>query len=127
MIIRATFNDNDYSAILELFFERFKFVNYNLCYRDEKDLQIYRDKSIESDDLLQKAVFYPKQMTENEKIKFISYIKESLLVYINSNSKSAYDYLKDRLEVDIVDKYTDENENGEVAYYFITADTVIII
>ena len=129
MIIRATFNDNDYSTILELFFDRFKFVNYNLSYRDEQNLKVYRDKSIESDDLLQKAIFYPKQMTADEKIKFVSYIKDSILVYINSNSnsKSSYDYLKDRLRVDIVDNYTDDDENGEVAYYFITADTVIII
>ena len=68
-------------------------------------------------------------MTVDEKIKFVSYIKDSILVYItsNSNSKSSYDYLKDRLRVDIVDNYTDDDENGETAYYFITADTVIII
>ena len=70
MIIRATFNDNDFTQILEAYFYKFKFCNYNLYYKNCKDLKEYVDKSVKSADLVRKITFETDKMTKEELKQF---------------------------------------------------------
>lgn len=122
MIIRATFNDNDFTQILEAYFYKFKFCNYNLYYKNCKDLKEYVDKSIKSADLIRKITFETDKMTKEELKQFINIIKESIEEYLLVNYKTDYDYLVKHLKVSLLKSCSDKWENGEVVYYFINKD-----
>lgn len=125
MIIRATFNDNDFTQILEEFFKYFKFKNYNLYYKDCVDLKEYKDRVIESEDLLEKIIYNADKMTKTDKQRFIYIVTESIKVYIKTYYMSDYTYLVDKLKVTLRKQVDDNNENGEVVYHFINKDIYI--
>ena len=126
MIIRATFNDNDYTSILEKYFTRFRFQNYNYYYNKCTDTREYVRKSIESEDLLKKIIYKTSDMTKQDLDTFNNIISTSIKKYIELNYSDSYEYLSDKLQVAIIDNCTDEDENGEIVYYFINKDKYII-
>ena len=126
MIIRVTFNDNDFTYILEKYFKYFKFQNYNLYYSNCSDLLEFKNRSIESDDLLHKIIYEPNKMTQQEIDRFIYIVIESIKEFLKLNYAGYYDYLESRIQVKVIDTCSDSWENGEVAYYFINKEVTII-
>ena len=126
MIIRVTFHDSDYTQIIKTYFTRFKFCNYNYYYKNCKDLTEYRDKSIESEDLLKKVIFESSKLTEEDKSRFVDIIKESIKEWLKVNYNEDYNYLIKNLDVSYRNVCTDDDENGEVVYYFTNKDILIV-
>lgn len=127
IIIRATYHDNDYTHLIENYFEKFLFKNY---YTKINDLQPeeYRVQRIESEELLTNAVY--KTLTEEEKQKFIKYIKEGLALYIHYNKADincSVDYVEENLDVTIIESLTPDNENGEVVYYILACQKYLTL
>ena len=119
MIIKTTFNDNDFTNILEKYWDRFMFDNYYKAVEDIEDLRLYRDLKIDMEELLQKAVYKEADLTAKEESQFEDYIKQSILAFIKKRYPSNLDYLKDQLYVNIRLTVKDKDENGEVVYYFL--------
>lgn len=126
MIIRVTFHDSDYIQVIKAYFTRFKFCNYNYYYKNCKDLTEYRDKSIESEDLLKKVIFEGKKLTDEDKNRFVHIIKESIKEWLKVNYSDDYNYLIKNLDISHRSVCTDDNENGEVVYYFTNKDISIV-
>lgn len=119
MIIKTTFNDNDFTNILEKYWDRFMFDNYYKAVEDIEDLRLYRDLKIDMEELLQKAVYKEADLTAKEESQFEDYIKQSILAFVKKRYPSNLDYLKDQLYVNIRLTVKDKDENGEVVYYFL--------
>lgn len=124
MIIKTTFNDNDYITILEDYWEEFWFDNYyNITRIIEDDIERLKLHS-ELDEILRK-VLYDRNVKINELEKFRNIIKESILQYIKETSYEDYEYLKNNLKVNFRLSITDKDENGESLYYFLNQKTYI--
>lgn len=133
MIIRVSFNDNDFGSYFEEFFRQFKFVNYYENVRqlrdkdDEKSLREYRDKKIDMEELYEKVFYKPDDLTSSEKRRFSKYVKESILAYLSSRvDEDVLHYLDINISVTLRKTYIDEWENGETIYYFIGRDKSIL-
>lgn len=133
MIIRITFNDNDYTEDLKEYWNDFWFKNYyynikELEDKNDKDsLKKYKDIRIEMDELLEKAVFNEKDMTEDELKRFKEILTESIFAFLNSNFDYVIDYLKANFSIDYVSKVDDVWENDEVLYYFLSSKQMIVL
>lgn len=130
MIIRTTFNDNDFTQKLENYWNGFWFHNYYLAINiinteTVEGLKEYRDRKIEAEDLLEKIFYHEKEVTEKELEIFKNIIKESILAYLKLSSD--YEYLKDRIEISIKKSIEDLDENGEVVYYFLKHKKYIVM
>lgn len=119
MIIRATFNDNDYTDILTEYFDRFIFDHYYYGLDDIKDLKEYKDKRIQAEELIEKAVYEPEKMTEEEKKVFIDRVVDSIKVTVTKYYGGHLKDLVNKIDVKIVSNVEDKWENGEVVYYFL--------
>lgn len=119
MIIETTFNDNDFTHILDEYWSRFRFVNYYYGLDKIEDPAVYRDVRIDMESLIEKAVYNEDTVTVKEMQRFENYIKESILLYVKEFHSNKYDYLKEQLFVNIRLSIRDKNENGEVVYYFL--------
>lgn len=133
MIIRITFNDNDYTEDLKEYWNDFWFKNYYYNIKELKDkndkdsLKKYKDIRIEMDELLEKAVFNEKDMTEDELKRFKEILTESIFAFLNSNFDYVIDYLKANFSIDYVSKVDDVWENDEVLYYFLSSKQMIVL
>lgn len=119
MIIKTTFSDNDYTQILEEYWDNFWFKNYYNVVKDIEDPNKYKDIRIDMEELLEKVFYNEDTVTVKEMQRFENYIKESILLYIKEFHSDEYDYLKEQLFVNIRLSIRDKNENGEVVYYFL--------
>lgn len=119
MIIKTTFNDNDFTNILENYWDRFMFDNYYKAVEDIQDLGLYKELRIEMEELLKKAIYNEADLTAKEESQFEDYIKQSILAFVKKRYPSNLDYLKDQLYVNIRLTVKDKDENGEVVYYFL--------
>lgn len=119
MIIKTTFNDNDFTNILEKYWDRFMFDNYYKAVEDIEDLRLYRDLRIDMEELLKKAIYNEADLTAKEESQFEDYIKQSILAFVKKRYPSNLDYLKDQLYVNTRLTVKDKDENGEVVYYFL--------
>lgn len=133
MIIRTTFQDNDYKNILQNYWNHFWFKNYycsldELQHReDEESVREWVNKHTEMQDLLEKALYKESEMTVKELRRFENIIIESMTSYINKNYKKDSNYLITNLKISTVDSIKDLDENGEVAYYLLKNKTLIIM
>lgn len=125
MIIRATFNDNDYTDILTEYFDRFMFDHYYYGLDDIKDLKEYKDKRIQVEELIEKAVYEPEKMTEEEKKVFIDRVVDSIKVTVTKYYGGHLKDLVNKIDVKIVPNVEDKCENGEVVYYFLSKQKYI--
>lgn len=129
MIIKATVNDNDYTGALRLFFQRFKFdtLYHYIRTKYEGNINEYVPRKIEAEDLLKKAMYKEKEMTESEKSVFVDIIRNSLCTYLEYNNiKLSLDDIK----VSIEENVTNEdvlNSNGEVVFYFLQQDEMVVV
>lgn len=125
MIIRATFNDNDYTNVLTEYFDRFMFDHYYYGLDDIEDLKEYKDKRIQAEEVLEKAVYHPDEMTDEEKKIFIDRIIDSLKVTVTKYYGGHLKDLVKKIDVKIVPNIEDKWENGEVVYYFLSKQKYI--
>lgn len=127
MIIKTTFNDNDYTQVLENYWSKFFFCNYYKGTDKIEDPKVYRDVRIDMEELLEKAIYHENEMTVAETSRFEKYIAQSILEYVKEFYEESYKYLKDNLFVNIRLSITDKSHNGEVVYYFLTTKQKIIL
>lgn len=120
MIIRTTFKDNDYTDVLEEYWSEFAFNHYYLGIDDIEDLKEYRDKRVRAEELIEKAVYKPDEMTEDELKEFKDRIVESIKVLVTKYYGGHLEHLSAKVYVDIVPNVEDKWENGEVVYYFLS-------
>lgn len=121
MIIKITFNDNDYTQLIEryldvttsyteffaLFSEALDSGDYNITRKLYEQRDIFRAYIREGITKMSKA---DKELFEGMlKLEFLSWLKE--------NTQS-YDYLEDNLKITITNRLYSKWENGEVVYYF---------
>lgn len=123
MIIETTFNDNDFTHILDEYWSRFRFVNYYYGLDRIEDPAVYRDLRIDMESLIEKAVY--NDLDQEESKRFLSYIKTSILEFIKDNYRDDYIYLSDNFKVAIKKSVEDKNYNGEIVYYFLTNNVYI--
>lgn len=130
MIIKATFNDNDFTQVLEQFFEQplFTGIYYSLNkMKDNNDSQMLRkhiDLHEEIDEYLH-IIQDEQQFTPNKRGRFILILRNSIKDWLKDKYPDDYDYLSKELHVEFVKSVTDEWQNGEIVYYFPTADKYI--
>ena len=123
MIIETTFNDNDFTHILDEYWSRFRFVNYYYGLDRIEDPAVYRDLRIDMESLIEKAVY--NDLDQEESKRFLSYIKTSILEFIKDNYQDDYIYLSDNFKVAIKKSVEDKNYNGEIVYYFLTNNVYV--
>jgi hypothetical protein len=123
MIIETTFNDNDFTHILDEYWSRFRFVNYYYGLDRIEDPAVYRDARIDMESLIEKAVY--NDLDQEESKRFLLYIKTSILEFIKDNYRDDYIYLSDNFKVAIKKSVEDKNYNGEIVYYFLTNNVYI--
>lgn len=123
MIIETTFNDNDFTHILDEYWSRFRFVNYYYGLDRIEDPAVYRDVRIDMESLIEKAVY--NDLDQEESKRFLSYIRISILEFIKDNYQDDCIYLSDNFKVAIKKSVEDKNYNGEIVYYFLTNNVYI--
>ena len=132
MILKITFNDNDYYSILKNIGENmFSLYSYYRMTRlanksDEVSIKEYLENSKLFDKYLG-MIQDEEQFTKQQKLQFIDLIKKNIEAYIEDRHKSAGDYLIKELKISAVQKVGDEWHNGEVLYYFPLNDAYIIM
>lgn len=134
MIIKYTFNDNDYTQVIEKYLEEFgPFYSFN--YSNYKELDEFKKLLRQYDDYMDKYN-EDKELTKEEfkKVKlelhdillsnFVEYIRK-----IKSNSswhtegmnaedlQESKEYIFRNIKIYIVKSIPDQWENGEVVYY----------
>lgn len=150
MIIKTTFKDNDFTKILENYWNKFWFKNYYKAVdkldvnitdfdkaidEDWEQLRKWKDAKIEAEELLDKAFFKESEMTAKDIRRFAKIIKDSIVAFIEEPkpvlvdgfSKEDINYLKKNLVVEIKSTLRDKDENGENVYYLLNNKTAIIM
>lgn len=122
VILKLTFNDNDFTQYIEDFLQRshndFRVIVMQYA-RDRYDNDIeFSLKMRDVLDLIEKVKIRP---TPSNKDDLAGILKRALLYWISTNerTKDAYDYLKDNIEISYVKAVKSKWENGEVVYWFI--------
>ena len=107
MIIKLTFNNNDFTPLLETYTSKIFDIGYYNSINEYSEFKrnIYK---YENDNLSEKEKQKLKKLIENQLI--INCRK-----YISSHKKS--EYLIKSLEIKIVETITDKWQNNEVVYY----------
>lgn len=128
MVVKTTFNDNDFTNLLEKYWSKFLFCN-SRCAINKLEGREYVDASIELDDLLQKVIYQEDRLTVKELKRFTEIIKDSIIEFlkIKNLDESTIKYLTKQLEVRIEFKIEDKDLNGEVVYYMFHAQKVITL
>ena len=130
MILKATFKDNDFTEVLEDFFEQPLFLGILYClnkWKDNTDSEIlkkYRDTQIEMQAYLH-IIQDEKQFTPNKRGRFITILRDSIKDWLKDNYPDDYNYLSNNLHIEFVTSIKDKWQNDEVVYYFPTADKYI--
>lgn len=123
MLIKVTMNDNDYTGIIENYFKRF-IINYyyHLHKEYDNDAEKYVPLKINMEDILQKAMYKQKEMSENDYKIFETYIREGLVDFIYDSVRQplAEEIIDAKLKIDFVDAIYDKDilsGNDEVVVY----------
>lgn len=132
MIIKVTFNDNDFTQVLDEFFAGSLMINLTYCAekytKDESEENIRKYVEIRKEaDKYMHLICEGKVFTEDEEIGFKEMLRKSILDYVRTNYDEDYDYLSDELVITLQNSVTDHWENGEVLYYFPMHDKYIIM
>ena len=132
MIIKVSFYDNDFTQLLEEFFNKFWTNIFLLIEKHKNDLHqsiLDNDKFLEFEKLYKKTGEKFKTLNEDEKQQILEYIKENIIEYVSKSKldreETTLTYLKKSLRLEFVDSIKDEWKNGEVVYYFTMADKYV--
>lgn len=126
MIIRVTFEDNDFMDFLEEYF-KYDFLTYRekrlITDMTPEGLKEWKKIKITSDTLLKKLL-YDEPI---DKHTFKNFLTEDLNYYIQNKGGDSVNYLLKNLNIQILDKVGSQWENGEVLYYFCAQAKYIIM
>lgn len=126
MIIRVTFEDNDFMDFLEEYF-KYDFLTYRekrlITNITPEGLKEWKEIKITSDSLLKKLLY--DELTNKDTLK--NFLTEDLNYYIQNKGGDSVDYLLKNLNIQILDKVGSQWENGEVLYYFCAQAKYIIM
>lgn len=128
MVVKTTFNDNDFTNLLEKYWSKFLFCN-SRCAINKLEGREYVDASIELDNLLQKIVYKEESLTVKDLKRFTEIIKDSIIEYlkIKELNESTIKYLTKQLKIYIDFSIEDKDLNGEVVCYMFHAQKVITL
>lgn len=121
MIIKATFHDNDYKNVLEGFFSKGLYLM--LCYIKEglseskEDTVLYVRYSNTIDKYC-KMIQDEKIFEKHTQQDLLNMLGDAFNKYIDEMHSDNAKYLKENLELEIIDSVKDKWENGEVLYFF---------
>lgn len=122
VILKLTFNDNDFTQYIEDFLQRshndFRVIVMQYA-RDRYDNDI--EFSLKMRDVLDLIENVKIKSTPSNKDDLANILKRALLYWVSTNerTKDTYDYLKDNIEISYVKAVKSKWENGEVVYWFI--------
>ena len=139
MIIKLTFQDNDFTQILQTYLEC-----YFLMYKTEK---FYSDNSPEGlkefkrlstlSDHLFKKIHSDSKLTKQEKEELYNLLKEDLTCWIEHKAGFEEDnrkltsqeinYCLENLQIEFFNKIGSQCENGESIYYFCAQGKTLIM
>ena len=125
MIIRATFNDNDFTDSLERFFDNIAARLMALADKKREDARERYDEFLRLENLV-----FAEEILEESRDEVVSVIRDAILLFLKERRGIGDDmlsYLKDNLEVSIIGSVEDKWENGEVVYWFRNADKWITL
>ena len=130
MILKITFNDNDFTQVLEEYFEEPIFGNIidmvtRAVEKKNTELQEIYLKKYKRADILRRKCNYDDGLNKEEQVEYISLLKESILEFIRTKYPEDLEYLEDELKITVQKSVTDHWENGEVIYYFTMHDVCI--
>lgn len=123
MLIKVTMNDNDYTGIIENYFKRFIIDYYYHLHKEyDNDAEKYVPLKINMEDILQKAMYKQKEMSENDYKIFETYIREGLVDFIYDSVRQplAEEIIDANLKIEFVDAIYDKdiiNGNDEVVIF----------
>ena len=123
MLIKVTMNDNDYTGIIENYFERFIINYYHHLHKEyDNNVEKYVSLKIDMEDILQKAMYKQKEMNENDYKIFETYIREGLVdfIYDNISQPLAEEIIDASLKIEFIEAIYDKdiiNGNDEVVVY----------
>lgn len=131
MIIRLTVNDNDFQKELRNYLNQFDWYIRELAPEFEKEISFtceslrnwrQRDKEVS-------RLFNPNSdvvLTDKDKEFIIAQVKRTFGVYCDNNlHQDIATYLKEKLEVTVLNSMSDKWENGEAFYWFQHANKFI--
>lgn len=121
MIIKATFHDNDYKNVLEGFFSKGLYLM--LCYIKEglsesKEDTILYVRYSNTIDKYCKMIQDEKIFEKHTQQDLLNMLGDAFNKYIEENYSDIAKYLKEHLELEIIDSVNDKWENEEVLYFF---------
>lgn len=129
MILKITFNDNDYQKILEnignKMYGLYSYYRMTRLKSEDKTMEY-----VENSKLFDKylgMIQEEEQFTKKQKEQFIDLIKQNLEAYLEDNYRTEADYLIEELKVSIIKSVGDEWHNGEILFYFPMNDSYIIM
>lgn len=126
MIIRVTFEDNDFMDFLEEYF-KYDFLTYRekrlITDITPEGLKKWKEIKITSDTLLKKLLY--DEPIDKHTLK--NFLTEDLNYYIQNKGGDSVNYLLKNLDIQILDKVGSQWENGEVLYYFCAQAKYIIM
>lgn len=130
MIIRATFHDNDFQNVLEGFFNKGLYLM--LCHikngltDSNEDTMLYVRYSTLIDKYC-KMIQDEKIFSKDTQQDFVNMLGEAFDKYIEQNYSDNAEYLKENLELEIINSVKDKWENGEVLYFFPMHEKYVIM
>ena len=123
MLIKVTMNDNDYTGIIENYFQRFIINYYHHLHKEyDNNVEKYVSLKIDMEDILQKAMYKQKEMNENDYKIFETYIREGLVdfIYDNISQPLAEEIIDASLKIEFIEAIYDKDiisGNDEVVVY----------
>lgn len=123
MLIKVTMNDNDYTGIIENYFERFIINYYHHLHKEyDNNVEKYVSLKIDMEDILKKAIYKQKEMNENDYKIFETYIREGLVdfIYDSISQPLAEEIIDASLKIEFIEAIYDKdiiNGNDEVVVY----------
>lgn len=128
MIIRMTVEDNDFTEMLEDFatdLRKLFFQETKSSYENDYNPEILR-QLIEAEETIRQTLWAEsvKEVTDEGKTLLKARLHIMWGRYVDSGEQEdgVKDYLKRDFKVDLSFNFEDKWENGEVVYYFTTAD-----
>lgn len=122
MIIKLTVNDNDFQDTMKEFLREFymRVLELSLDSRiDEGDVEAIREWRNREKKL--REILNPntsEEISEEDKEYLIAQIHKVFGHLVDNRHPDNSEYLKENLEVSIIESCTDKWENGEVFYWF---------
>lgn len=134
MILKITFNDNDFTQYIEDFLNEThmdkRLIAYKLLdpYKDDTErVQEYYEISSSNDKILDDLYNDGDNIKEEHIKAFIKLFKDAFIIYLKEKCLDSISYLEKNLEVSNIEAVKSKWENGEVVYWFVSFGKYIVM